>query len=353
MQNFDYKDIKPLDEQAMEDARQRLDSLSKPLGSLGRLEEYAVKLAGIRGYIGGSLVKKAVLVFAADNGLHCPDITPVPKAVTMLQTLNIARGVAGVSVLARQAGADVRVYNVGVELPINSPDVIDVCVMNGTEDMAAGPAMSRGQCERAIAIGYAAVADNPAYDVYGLGEMGICNTSTAAAVTAAFTGADPKVITGKGAGINDTHYQNKIAAIERALELNKPDPADPVDVLAKVGGLDIAAMAGAYLACAHYGVPVVIDGFISAAAALAAEKMAPACRPYMFASHKSKEPGYMSIAKAMNLDPPLDLDMRLGEGSGCPLMFNILEASLRVIEDMATFEEGNVDSDEFIDLRND
>lgn len=344
-------DIFSLDEQAMTDARQRVDSLSKPLGSLGLLEEYAVKLAGIRGFMGGTLAKRAVLVFAADNGIYAQGITPVPQVVTPMQTINIANGIAGVSALCAQAGADVCVYDVGIAEPLSRKNIIDARVMNGTNDMSQGPAMTRAQCEQAMQAGWDAVAAHADYDVLGLGEMGICNTSTTAAVAAVLLGKSVEEMTGKGAGITDAHYEKKMNAIKRAIEVNAPDKNDPIDVVAKVGGLDIAAMAGAYLACAHFKVPVVIDGFISICAALVAQRIAPMSVEYMFASHKSFEQGYASIADALNLSPALTLEMRLGEGSGCPLMFYILEASLRVLEDMGTFAEGSIDPSEFVDLR--
>lgn len=343
--------ILPLDEQAMTDARERVDSLSKPLGSLGQLEEYAVKLAGIRGFMGGTLAKRAVLVFAADNGIYEQGITPVPQAVTPMQTINIANGIAGVNALAMLSGAEVFVYNVGIAENISRKNIIDVCVMNGTNDMSKEPAMTREQCERAMKAGWDAVVSHADYDVLGLGEMGICNTSTTAAVASVLLNKPVEEMTGRGAGITDEQYAKKVSLIRRAIETNAPDPGDPIDVVAKVGGLDIAAMAGAYLACAHHKIPVVIDGFISACAALVAKRIAPMSTAYMFASHKSYEQGYMAISQALGLSPALTLEMRLGEGSGCPLMFYILEASLRVLEDMGTFAEGSIDPSEFVDLR--
>ncbi len=351
MQSIDYTKITPLNDQAMRDARSRVDSLSKPLGSLGKLEDYAVQLAGIRGVLGGSLAKRAVFVFAADNGIYEEGITPVPQEVTPMQTLNIANGIAGVSVLAAQAGADVLIYNVGIAAHIQHKNITDCVVMYGTNNMVKEPAMTRSQCEKAIKAGYDAIAAHTDYDIIGLGEMGICNTSSTAAVASVLLKKPVEEMTGMGAGISTEQYQKKISAINQAIERNNPDPTDPVDVIAKVGGLDIAAMTGAYLACAHYKIPVVIDGFISACAALCAKKIAPLSVSYMFASHKSYEQGYQLIANALGLSPALSLNMRLGEGSGCPLMFSILDSSLHVLEDMGTFEEGSIDSSKFIDLR--
>ncbi|BDF59374.1 nicotinate-nucleotide--dimethylbenzimidazole phosphoribosyltransferase [Christensenellaceae bacterium] len=348
---MDYADILPLYEDSMIAARQRIDSLSKPLGSLGKLEEYAVQLAGIRGYMGGTLQKRCVLVFAADNGIYEEGITPVPQDVTPMQTVNIANGAAGVNALAAQADAQVFVYNVGIAQPLERKGITDVLVMHGTNNMAKEPAMTLSQCKKAMQAGYDAVTAHADYDVIGLGEMGICNTSTTAAVASVLLKRPVSDLTGKGAGITEEHYAAKIAAIERAIAVNMPDPDNVTDVLSKVGGLDIAAMTGAYLACAHYRIPVVIDGFISVCAALCAQRIAPLCASYMFASHQSDEKGYAPIVKALGLSPALMLNMRLGEGSGCPLMFYILEASLRILEDMGTFEEGSIDPSGFVDLR--
>lgn len=348
---MDFTEVLPLNEKAMIAAKERVDSLTKPLGSLGKLEEYAIKLAGIRGHMGGTLTKRAVLVFAADNGIYEQGITPVPQEVTPIQTINIANGIAGVNALAAQAGADVSVYNVGVAQNISRKNIHNVLVMNGTNDMTQGAAMTREQCERAIKVGMDAVAEHADYDIIGLGEMGICNTSTTAAVGAVLLHKTAEEMTGKGAGITDEQYNKKITAIKRAIDVNSPDPSDPIDVLSKVGGLDIAAMAGAYIACAHYKIPVVIDGFISSCAALIAKLLVPMSTAYMFASHKSYEQGFTFISSALGLSPALTLDMRLGEGSGCPLMFYILEASLRMLEDMGTFAEGSLDPSEFIDIR--
>ncbi|MEF9863570.1 MAG: nicotinate-nucleotide--dimethylbenzimidazole phosphoribosyltransferase [Christensenellaceae bacterium] len=343
--------INPLDRAIIDKARIRVDSLSKPLGSLGKLEDYAVQLAGIRGKIGGTLKNRVVLVFAADNGIHAQGITPVPKAVTPMQSINIANGIAGVNVLAKASDTKVLIYNVGIEPPIVHPNIINVNVMRGTKDISTGPAMSREQCEFAMQVGFDAVAKNLDMDIFGLGEMGICNTSTTAAVAAVLLGQPAELLTGKGAGITDEQYALKTEIINRAIRINNPDKNDVVDVLSKVGGLDIAAMTGAYIACAHYAKPVVIDGFISACAALCAVKIAPLCKEYLFASHKSFEQGYVHIMDEIGISPAFTLEMRLGEGSGCPLMFHILESSLHIISEMGTFEQGNINPDDYIDLR--
>ncbi len=343
--------IKPLDESIMSAARERVDSLVKPLGSLGKLEEYAIALAGIRSRIGGKLEKRAVLVFAADNGIHAQNITPVPKMVTTMQSINIVEGIAGVSVLSKNANAEVFLYNVGIETAVSHPKIIDVCIMKGTNDMSQGPAMTRTECERALQVGFDAVAAHKDYDVLGIGEMGICNTSSTAAVGAILTGKSVAEMTGKGAGITPDQLQRKIDAIETAIRVNQPDKNDVVDVISKVGGLDIAAMTGAFLGCAHFGIPVVIDGFISACAALCAIKIQATAKQYMFASHHSFEPGYAHLMDAIGLSPALHMEMRLGEGSGCPLLFQILDSAQCMIDEMGTFGEGSIDPDDYIDLR--
>lgn len=340
-----------LDEMAMQQARERENNLTKPLGSLGSLEDYAIRLAGIRGSLGGSLKRRLVLVFAADNGVHAQGITPVPKAVTASQTKSIADGKAGVSVLAKQAGAQVAVYNVGVEQPLCGENIVNCVVMHGTGNIAEEPAMTKEQCEQAMQVGFDAVVQHKQSDVIGIGEMGICNTTTTAAVGSVLLGLPPEEMTGRGAGITDEQYAKKVQAVQDAILCNKPDARDVVDVIAKVGGLDIAAMTGAYLGCAHYRIPVVVDGFISALAALCAVRMNSRAVQYMFASHKSCEKGYMPLIEELGLSPALDLGMRLGEGSGCPLMFQILEASLRILDEMGTFEDCKIDASEFVDLR--
>ncbi len=348
---FDNLSIPSISETASNKAQKHLDNLVKPLGSLGHLEEYATKLAGIRGFLGGNLKKRAVLVFAADNGVHSEHITPVPKVVTAVQTQNIADGIAGVSVLCKQFNSNLYVYNVGVEIPLQHKNVIDKSVMPGTNDITKGPAMTKEQCMKAMQVGYDSVIENSGLDIIGIGEMGICNTTTTAAVACVLLGGDPKTFTGFGAGITKEQHNRKIEAINTAIKINRPNKDDIVDTISKVGGLDIAAMTGAYLACAQKQIPVVIDGYISACAALCAIRKDARVLNYMFASHKSFEPGYMLIMEEIGLLPAYDLQMRLGEGSGCPLMFEILESSLNIINNMGTFESGNLDSQDYVDLR--
>lgn len=331
--------IPELNTTIMEAARERLSSLAKPVDSLGLLETFAVRLAGIRGRIGGSLKHRVVLVFAADNGVYRQHLTSVPQSATSSSAAMIASGVSGGAVLAKAAGASIEVYNVGCVRPVPNSDVRGQPVMLGTEDITLGPAMDEGHMKEALRAGAAAVDSHRRADVLGIGETGICNTTTAAAVTSCILGLDPRLTVGPGAGITGVEYDRKLDAVAQALEANQPDATSPLDVIAKVGGLDIAAMTGAYLRAARLQIPTVIDGFISACAALCAVRLQPDVRNVLFASHCSTEPGFAHILSALELHAPLNLEMRLGEGSGCPIMFQILEDALTVISDMGTWDE--------------
>lgn len=345
--------IKPTTKAAADKAREHVDNLVKPIGSLGLLEEYAVQLAGIFGKTTLTGLKKAVAVFAADNGVWDEGITSVPQGVTAMQTLNMTKGVTGVTVFAAAAGADVFVYDMGIRGFKGAPGVENLRLGDGTRSIARGPAMEIGQAVTAIAHGIDAAEAlwNKGYRIVGCGEMGICNTTTASAVSAVLTGEDPELMVGKGAGITDEQLEKKIDVVRKAIEINNPDPHSPLDVLAKLGGFDIAAMTGFYLGAAYKQMAVVIDGFISATAALAAVKLNPIAAEYMFASHESTEPGYCGVMEPLGLIAPLRLGMRLGEGSGCPLMFGILEAAAAMMQNMATFREGKIDASKLIDMR--
>lgn len=345
--------IKHISAAAAEKARERVDGLVKPIGSLGRLEEYAVKLAGIFGKTNLPTLKKAVAVFAADNGVWDEGISPVPQGVTAMQAVNMTKGITGVSVLAAGAGADVFVYDVGIRNFNGIKGVEDNRVANGTRSIAKGPAMDIGQAIKAIAHGIDAAEAlwEKGYRLLGCGEMGICNTTTSSAVLCALTGAEPEETVGRGAGITDEQLAKKRDIVKLALETNAPDPDNTLEVIASLGGFDIAAMTGFFLGAAYKQTPVVIDGFISAVAALAASRLNPVVTEYMFASHHSAEPGFNIAMEALELSAPLQLDMRLGEGSGCPLMFAILDASAAVLTKMATFAEARIDPSKLVDIR--
>ena len=334
-----------LDISAMDAAKKRQAALAKPPGSLGRLEALSVQLAGITGRVYNKTGKKTLLVFCADNGVVCEGVASAPQSVTLAQTVNLARGKTGAAVLAKQFGCALTVVDVGVNAEVPDPAVLSRKIAYGTRNIAEGPAMTGQQALQAILTG-AEIAEETARkgsDVIGVGEMGIGNTTTGAAVLAALTGSAVKDVTGRGAGLTDDAYEKKRAVIETALQVNCPNRDDVPDVLAKVGGFDIAAMAGAFLGAAKMRVPAVIDGFISAVAALCAFRLCPGVRDYLIPSHASYEVGYRVAMDALALEPILSLDMRLGEGSGCPLAMAMLEAACAVTNDMATFAEAQID----------
>ena len=342
--------IAPPDEAAMAAARRRQAQLAKPPGSLGRLEALSVQLAGITGRVHNEIRSPHLLVFAADNGVVEEGVSSAPKSVTLQQTVNLTRAKTGASVLAKHFGCEVTVCDVGVDAVIRERAVLDRKVAFGTGNIARGPAMSRAQCLQAMGAG-AALAVETAADALGVGEMGIGNTTTSAAVLAALLGLDAEAVTGRGGGLTDAAFARKKEVIRQALAVNAPDRSDPIDVLSKVGGLDIAAMCGAFLGAAASRRPVVIDGFISAVAALCACRLAPAARGYLIPSHASCEAGYRLAMEAMELEPMLQLEMRLGEGSVCPLAFEILGAACAVINDMATFDEAGIDDGYLDEIR--
>jgi nicotinate-nucleotide--dimethylbenzimidazole phosphoribosyltransferase len=325
-------------------AQRHLDSLTKPPGSLGRLEELALGLAVLRG--GAPDVDRPVIfTFAADHGVVAEGVSAYPQVVTAQMVENFLRGGAAVNVLARQAGARVVVADFGVANPIgHSPELRSCPIAPGTANMAAGPAMTRAQAERAIEQGarLALEAIDAGADLLGTGEMGIGNTTAASAITAALTGAPPERVTGRGTGVDDAALARKVHVVARALEVNAPDPRDGLDVLAKVGGFEIAGLVGVILAGASRRVPVALDGFISGAAGLVAVTLAPAARGALFASHRSAEPGHAAVLAYLGLEPYLDLGMRLGEGTGAALFVHLARAAARIWSEMATFKSAGV-----------
>lgn len=345
--------IKPAYQDTMKEAAARLDKLVKPIGSLGKLEDLAVKISGITGKQKNSFEKKVTIIMAADNGVVEEGVSAAPQEVTALMAVNFLKGITGVCVLSKHAGADIRVVDIGIASDLEYPGLINRKIRKGTYNIAKGPAMSREEAVQAIETGIEMVSQlvNEGYSLFGTGEMGIGNTSTSSAVTMAFLGCSAEDAVGKGVGLTEEGYKNKKAVIDRAVKLNNPDPNDPIDVLSKVGGFDIAGMTGCFLGAAYHRVPIVVDGFISAAAALAAYKINPLVKDFIIPSHCSDEPGYKLAMGEIGLKPMLDLNMRLGEGSGCPLAFNIIEAAEAVISDMATFEEAMIQDDFLIDIR--
>ncbi len=338
--------VRPADPQAMAAARELQGRLTKPAGSLGALEDLSVRLAGLAGVVPPPLpAPAAVAVFAGDHGVHAQRVTPWPQEVTAQMVANFRAGGAVVNAFARQAGAEVTVVDVGVAIPLAAgPGLIDANVRRGTRDMTVEPALTRAEARAAVEAGIRVAEDLLAGGAKCLltGDMGIANTTPAAALIAAFTGAGAAAATGRGTGIDDVMYSHKIAVVTAALERHAPDPADPLGVLAAVGGLEHAALAGFILAAAAHRVPVIIDGVIAVSAALAAAAFAPDAVAAMVAGHRSAEPGATVALAHLGLEPLLDLGMRLGEGSGAVLALPVVAAAVRVLHEVATFDAAGV-----------
>lgn len=344
------REVLPLDRGTMTAAEEYQARLAKPPSSLGRLEEISIQLAGITGRVHNALIKKQLLVFAADNGVVAEGVSSAPQSVTKQQTINLMRGKTGAAVLAKHFGCGLTVCDVGVNADIYESTVLNRKIAYGTQNICTGPAMTREQTLQAILTG-AEIARTVDADVIGVGEMGIGNTTTSSAVLAVLLGADVEAVTGRGGGITEESFRKKKAVIRTAIEVNRPDRDDVVGVLSKVGGFDLAAMCGAFLGAAAARRPAVIDGLISAAAALCAVRLCPNVRGYLVPSHASFEIGYRLAMEAMDLRPLFDLGMRLGEGSGCPLAFQVLDAACAVINDMATFDEAGINDDYLDEIR--
>jgi len=339
------RSISPLDEGCMEKARNRQDQLTKPQGSLGRLEEISVQLAGIYRTELPKVGKKVIFTMAADHGVAAEGVSAYPSEVTAQMVLNFSNGGAAINVIARHVGAEVMIVDMGVKSDIIwPPAVIQRKIGMGTANMAKDKAMTRAQAEAAIMTGIDLAhnaIDNGA-NLIGIGDMGIGNTTSASAITAIITGKDVSEVVGRGTGLDDAGLLRKIEIIRRALRLHAPDPKDALGILECVGGFEIAGMAGVILGAASKRVPVVLDGFISGSAALIAATIAPVSRAYMIASHRSVEKGHDAILRHLGVAPLLDLNMRLGEGTGAALAMPIIEASCKILTEMATFESAGV-----------
>lgn len=341
--------IKPLDKEALIKARARQDILTKPQGSLGRLEELSVQLAGIQGKPVPQIKNKAIMVMAGDHGVVAEKVGNWPQEVTAQMVYNFLGGGAGINVIARQAGARVIVVDMGVATELtSSPQLISRKIDFGTRNMALGPAMTAEQAVKSIETGIELVSAEvtKGLDILGTGDMGIGNTTASSAIFAAITGRPVAEITGRGTGLTDEQLAHKVSVINRALEVNQPDPAQSLDVLAKVGGFEIGGLAGVMLAAASNRIPVVIDGFISGAAALIATTLCPTLKDYLIAAHLSTEAGHRLLLEHLGLKPLLNLDMRLGEGTGAALGIFLAEAAARVLTEMATFAEAGVSEKE-------
>lgn len=334
--------IQGADMDSMEQARKRIDALCKPPGSLGKLESLAVQLSGITGQLYPMVDKKVMIVCAADHGVCEEGITTNPQDVTVFQTLNFPKGGTGVCAIAGITNAKVVTVDVGVkeDIPLDAGVIIHK-IKHGTDNMAQGPAMSREEAIQSIEVGIHVATDEitKGANLLGTGEMGIGNTTPSTAILAALTGYDPIEITGFGAGVGQGGIAHKAAVIEKAITLNKPNPNDIIDVLAKVGGLEIGAMAGIILAAASHRKPVIIDGFISTIAALIAYQIEPKVKDFIIPSHASEEPGAKIAASLLGVEPMLHMNMRLGEGSGAALAFPLLDAACSMMKNMVTLEE--------------
>lgn len=371
------KTIKPADRQAIIQAKARQAQLAKPPGSLGGLEDMSVRIAGMTGQVINRIGKGCVAVFCADNGVVAEGVASAPQSVTRAQTINFTRRLTGVGALAKSYDSELLIVDMGVKDPIpaelydtvplrDTSKIIDrrLRPQGETDNIATGPAMTPEEALQAIAAGLemADAVHKAGYSILGVGEMGIGNTTTSAALLSAVTGLDAGETVGRGGGVNDEGFARKKEIVEEASAefrekggiLKSPAESQPEEMLAalsRMGGFDICAMTGAYLGAAACRMPVVIDGYISAAAALTASVLAPAAADYMIASHESYEKGYMLAMNAMGLKPFLSLDMRLGEGSGCPIAFSVIRGACDVMADMATFEEAAINDDYLEEIR--
>ena len=339
--------IPPADASAGVLAQRRLDELTKPAGSLGRLEELARRLAEIAGVCPPAIAHPVIFTLAADHGVVEEGVSAYPQIVTTQMVENFLRGGAAINVLARHAGARVVVADLGIAMaPAAHPSLRSFRIGAGTRNMTGEPAMTREEALAAVEAGIALVESERSrgLDLIGTGEMGIGNTTAASAMVAVLTGATVEEVTGPGTGLDETGRRHKVQVIERALQVNRPDPADALDVLAKIGGFEIAGLVGVVLAGAAHRIPVIVDGFIATAAALAAVRLAPAARYCLIASHRSAEPGHRHTLAALGLDPYLDLGMRLGEGTGAALCINLTRAAVNILTEMATFKSAGVSS---------
>jgi len=337
--------IGSLDKASMEAAQTRLDSLTKPLGSLGKLEEIVVRLAGINRCTNPKVDNRAVVIMCADNGVVDEGVSSCPKSVTASVTNNFTRGITGINVFTRLTGARTVIVDIGVDADLQYSVILNRKIRKGTWNMAKGPAMTREEAIIGIKTGIDIIKDlkTQGVNLLGTGEMGIGNTSTSSAISAVLTGSPVEEVVGIGSGLSKKAYQNKIEVIKRAIEVNQPNPKDPIDVLAKVGGFDIAGLTGCFLGAAIYRIPIVIDGFISAVAALLAVRIHPGARDFMLPSHGSAEPGSKAVMKELDMEPMLNLNMRLGEGTGAALGFQLIDAAIAAYTQMGSFDDANIE----------
>lgn len=336
--------IRPLDAAAMTRAQQRLDGLLKPPGSLGRLETLVVQLAGIMGERPLDFTGKQIMVMIADHGVYAEGVAVSPRIVTAIQAANMVKGTTGVCVLAANAGARVTAVDLGIDSELPLPGLINRRIQRGSGNIACEPAMTDAQARHVLEVGADLVQERVAQGVtlFGVGELGMANTTPAAAMVSVLTGASPMDVVGRGANLPLSLLQNKIDVVERAIACNRPDPQDGVEVLAKVGGFDLGGMAGVMLGAAAMGVPVILDGFLSYAAALVACRIAPRARDYLIPSHRSAEKGTTIALAHLDLRPYLDMEMRLGEGSGAALAMHLVDAACAMYHNMGTLSASDI-----------
>ncbi|MEM7534218.1 MAG: nicotinate-nucleotide--dimethylbenzimidazole phosphoribosyltransferase [Chloroflexota bacterium] len=347
MDNIDtlVQQIKPLDQDVMAAAQARQNILTKPAGSLGRLEQLAIQLAGITGEAQPSIPHKVIVTMAGDHGVAAEGVSAYPQEVTPQMVLNFLGGGAAINVLAGHVGARVVIVDMGVASELlPHPNLVNKKIGLGTQNIAQGPAMSRDEAVAAILAGASVIEAEmeQGLSIVGTGDMGIANTTPSAAIACALTGHTPAKIVGRGTGVDDAGYQRKVAVVQQALDINQPDATDGLDVLAKVGGFEIGGLAGAILATAAHGRPVVVDGFISTAAAMLAVSMAPQVRPYLIAAHRSQEQGHHLMLQWLDKEPLLDIGLRLGEGTGVALAISLVDGACKIMHEMATFGEAGV-----------
>ncbi len=343
--------IKPCDGTAMERARQRWNSIAKPLKSLGLLEDALIKIAGITANENISLDKRCVVVMCADNGVVCEGVTQSRHDVTRIVAQTMAEGTSNVNLIARTFGADVFPIDIGINAQTRIPNLIDRKISYGTQNIAVSAAMSLSQAVRAICVGIDAVRDlsERDYKIIVTGEMGIGNTTTASAIAAVVLDMDPEFVTGRGAGLDSAGLSRKISVIKRAISVNNPDKNKPVELLAKLGGYDIAGMTGLFLGGAIYRIPIVIDGFISAVAAALAVEICPMVREYMLCSHVSKEPAGIKMLEYIGMRPIITAEMCLGEGTGGMLLLPLIDGALSVYNSSHSFE--NLQIERYVELK--
>ncbi len=336
--------ITPVDPAFLDKAQARLDMLTKPKDSLGRLEEFARRYVAITRNTKPRIKRKIIFTFAGDHGVADEGVSAFPKKVTAQMVYNFLKGGAGINVLARHAGVEVAVVDIGVDCEFSeAKGLIRKKVVRGTRNMRKGPAMTREEALKCVEVGVSLAQEyGEEGAVFGTGEMGIANTTPSSAIIAAISGARIEDVTGRGTGIDELSFKHKVTVIEDALRINKPDPSDPIDVLSKVGGAEIAGITGLIIGAAARRIPVVIDGFISTAGALIAYELKPAVKDYLFASHNSVEKGHRVMLERMRLKPFVDLDLRLGEGTGAAIAISLIEAAVKIYNEMATFGDAGV-----------